>query len=136
MNVIGRIESGNNPAAIRFEARVFGSAPDLSPIIATIGKCNACNNATARVLYSCSFGEYQIMGFNLWGALDYRYNLARYLVNSADQAETFAAFLDVNKINFTLADLLSDPAKLDQFAATYNGNVAAYSAAILRAAQS
>lgn len=75
------------------------------------------------------------MGFNLWGTLGYRYNLARYLTNQTDQAETFAAFLTVNQINWTLADLLADPAKLDQFAATYNGNVSAYSAAILREAE-
>lgn len=76
------------------------------------------------------------MGFNLWGPLGYTHNLARYFVNQSDQAETFAAFLTANQINWTLAELLADPAKLDQFAATYNGNVRAYSAAILRGAQS
>ena len=76
------------------------------------------------------------MGFNLWGQLGYAHNLARYFANQSDQAETFAAFLSLNKINWTLAELLADPVKLDQFAASYNGNVVAYSAAILREAQS
>lgn len=131
-NVIGAIESAHNPAAIRFEPATYRNAPDLSPILSAISKANDCNNATARILYACSFGEFQIMGFNLWSDVcDYTGNLAHYLVDSATQQRTFGAFLQANKIAWSLAELLADPTKMDQFCATYNGNVAAYRTAIL-----
>jgi len=124
-DVIGEIESSNNPSAIRFEPSVYAGGKNES-VIQAIMAANDCDRDTACVLYACSFGEFQIMGFNLWGEtnlLGSTCTLAHYLIDQDLQADTFDHFLILNNIDWSLSQLLADPEKLDRFAAVYNGSL-------------
>lgn len=128
-DVIGAIESSNNPAAMRFEFSTYQHAPIASHIIDTIMECNLCNVATARMIYATSWGEFQLMGFNLYSPdiCAYRNNIARYLVQSHDQFVTFDSYLFRMPLNLKLtsqsnAVLFDDPNLRVQFARLYNGN--------------
>lgn len=127
-DVIGGIESGNNPAAIRFEDATYDRADFSAPTIAAIRECNGCNIQTAMMIAATSWGEFQIMGFNLYDprVCAYRNNIARYLVQSGDQFVTFDSFLFRMPLSVKLksdspASLFSDPNLRVQFARLYNG---------------
>jgi len=127
-DVIGAIESDHNPAALRFEFATYERAPFQSAIIDAIKECNLCNIATARMIYATSWGEFQIMGMNLYDprVCAYRNSIARYMVQSGDQFVTFDSFLFRMPLGVKLksdspASLFSDPNLRVQFARLYNG---------------
>lgn len=127
-DVIGSIESTNNPGALRFEFATYEKAPFYGAIIDSIKECNLCNVATARMIYATSWGEFQIMGLNLYDPrmCAYRNSVARYMVQSGDQFVTFNSFLFRMPLGVKLksdspASLFSDPNLRVQFARLYNG---------------
>lgn len=127
-DVIGGIESDHNPAELRFEYLAYERAPVAGMIIDAIKECNLCSIATARMIYATSWGEFQIMGENLYDprVCAYRNNIARYLVQSGDQVVTFNSFLFRMPLGVRLksdspASLFSDPNLRMQFARLYNG---------------
>lgn len=133
--VIGFVESGNAPTALRFEPRVY--ARDKNPLtLSRVCRANNCSIATAEVLYSFSFGEFQIMGFELYGpTIGYAQPIANYISGFGDQLSTFNQFLTADKLDGLRAIDLLNPRTRANFAQLYNGpdNVDQYSARILSA---
>lgn len=127
-DVIGAIESSHNPAELRFEPLTYENAPHVSDALKSIKECNLCSIETARMIYSTSWGEFQIMGEDLYNprVCAYRNNIARYLVQSNDQFVTLDSFLFRMGLSIKLkstspATLFSDPNLRVQFARLYNG---------------
>lgn len=127
-DIIGAIESDNNPSAIRFEYLTFENSVNVGEIIDAIRECNLCDLATARMIYSTSWGEFQIMGKELYDprVCAYRNSIARYLVQSSDQDVTFNSYLFRMPLGIKLksespASLFSDPNLRAHFARLYNG---------------
>jgi hypothetical protein len=127
---IAAIESSGDPWATRFEPALYWRQqwmhrPSTIGEIMTACRCNA---ATARVIYCTSFGLYQIMGFNLYGACNVRVSAGEYMSNAALQNDALASFLRTAGFAATADDLLRDNKLLMHFATMYNGvgNVANY----------
>jgi hypothetical protein len=125
-DVIGQIESGGNPNAIRFEPLVFASltngamTPAHAQIVSTIQAIHCCNVKTAQVIYSTSWGLYQVMGFNLYdnGTQE---SVFHFCADRIEQARVFDAKCSTWNINIPPANLASDPAQRLKFARKYNG---------------
>lgn len=125
-DLIARIESSRNSHAIRFERKTFARITNqgYTPVLSTIQAIHHCSSDTARVLYSMSFGFYQIMGFNLWGrALQYDKDAFSFIDSPADQKTMFFKFLDSIHQNITV-DSLRDETSRNAFAIAYNGSTA------------
>lgn len=133
--IIAHVETGNNPHELRFEPATYSALPMNPPpakaqILVNIAHLHHCSSGTARMIYSTSWGKYQMMGFNLYGMLGYQGNIFQYAEDDAAQDQTFERFVTLNKIVCTVDDF-KDPAKRAHFAQVYNGNPDAYSAMIL-----
>lgn len=134
LSIIKHIESGGDMGAMRFERKVFNRITNggYTPILSKIQSANHCSSDTARVIYSMSFGGYQIMGFNLYGDLGLNISIAKFLNDYCEQDQKVWDFLNWKKIAYTADDLKNDQIKRDHFAVTYNGSTN-YSANILSA---
>ena len=137
--IIMKVESNGNSQAIRFEPQTYlNFAPNANELslIDAIGRCNACDFNTARVIFSTSFGRYQLMGFNIY-SLGYSETIFDFVNDVAAQNSIFAKFLRQNGIDETWDTLKSDPEKLLKFASVYNGpgNPQAYVTAMQNAAK-
>ena len=134
--IITHVESSGFSGALRFEPAVYatikgltGGPSDPTPgtdLVKTIAKFNLCTIETGEVLYSTSFGLYQIMGYNLY-RLGLHRPLSEYLAGPNArilQDAMFAKFLADRNINFTWAEMLADQEKLNVFAERYNGSLA------------
>lgn len=120
--LIALAESDNNSQAIRYE-------PAFNSDAATIEKCrkaNNCNSATAAQLCKMSFGKYQMMAYNLY-FYGYSKSVFDFVNSDNDQLQAFTSFLVRRGINFSLNDILTNPAILAKFSRTYNGNAELYS---------
>src|SRR5579883_2186429 len=104
--IISQVESSQLPYSLRFEPRTFADIAALSaPVIKTlelISRCNNCDFQTAKVIYSTSWGLYQLMGFNIYES-GYSGSIARFLNDTGAQLELFTAFLTEHSINETWA---------------------------------
>lgn len=122
--IIGWVESKNNPYAYRFEPFVYKklSAPTPSQILilGNIVRVHQCTMESAKIIYSSSFTQYQLMGFNLYGSLGYVSSVFHLSANDSDQLSMFAKFVSANRIDFTIADLQNANTR-SKFAAIYNG---------------
>lgn len=135
--VVSEVESGGNQFAVRFERGIFNRITNqgTSPCVDRIIRIHHCSDDTARVIYSTSYGLYQIMGFNLYSKLSCTRSYIGFLNDTVLQLQMFTAFLRFNNMDkFTVETLVSDPVALNNFSAAYNGpgNVNAYSAKILK----
>ena len=125
--VIRQIESfGGNPQAIRFEPGVYSWEVNVFNRTATvqnIASIHQCTQATAHVLFSMSFGMYQEMGFNLWDRSQMLCKDTFYDFVADDDAQhaAFAGYLTFHDIDYTLADMLADQAKMDHWVKIWNG---------------
>ncbi len=135
--VIASIESSNNPRALRFEPAVFRDITSralIDPIENEIMSLHECDHDTASVIYSTSFGLFQIMGFNIWGDLDYNKTFFDFVSDETAQYNMFEKFLTENQIAFDLSDLLNNKDNLDRFSTVYNGSVS-YGVSIVETAK-
>ena len=137
--IIRQVESSNKISALRFEPVVFSGlsmSDSEKNLISRIAAVNTCSFNTARVIFSSSYGLYQIMGFNIY-SLGYTDTIWEFWHSESDQNQCFAEFLIRNRINLTWAELKQDRAKLLAFARVYNGpgDQVAYADAMTRAAQ-
>jgi len=135
-SVIAQIESGNNPHAMRFEPLVFQSPFPARPaaersLITKIEAIHGCSLATAEMIYSTSWGAYQIMGMTLYD-LGYAKPIMDFMTSPDDQLAMFNTFCTRRGIAFTVDQLRDDSAAREKFASRYNGpgNIADYSARI------
>ncbi|MGC8541028.1 MAG: N-acetylmuramidase domain-containing protein [Phycisphaerae bacterium] len=137
--IIMRIESGCRFSAMRFEPDVYGrmcAQPDQVPLLNKIRAANLCDLDTADVIFSTSYGLFQLMGFNLYD-LGFTGTVLQFWISSNLQREYFARFLDRNGINYTWSQLKANAGLLEKFVSVYNGpgNVEAYRYAMLRSAR-
>lgn len=123
-DVASWIESGGDLFAIRFEPSVYERIRENghTPTIEKIHLINKCSYATAQMIYSTSFGKFQIMGFNLYGPLSYKKSFFTFCESSDDQEKAFDDFLILNHINFSV-DQLMDKEIAKRYALAYNGSL-------------
>jgi len=129
--VIAWIESNNNNQAIRFEpgihekihTRMFGDK-----IITNIRAIHKCTYETAAIIYSSSFGKYQIMGNALYDPqfIDQKTTIFSYCgvgdaANVAQDAD-FCTFTKHRGIGFSVRELL-ELTNRQKFALHYNGSL-------------
>lgn len=138
-DVISWVETRCNSMAVRFEPATYeklsaSRTDSQKAIIANIIKMNGCSWGTALMIYSSSFGEVQLMGFNLYGPqINYQKNIIEFCSDKLAQATTFGLFLKQVKLtDITVAQLAASNVARARFALTYNGG-AAYADQILLA---
>jgi hypothetical protein len=150
-DVIARIESSGNPYAYRFEPTVFDSLRSgamisaHAEIVNRIMKIHSCNLSSAQVIYSSSYGLFQLMGFNIWGQCEYDRDFSCYLhsgcmsdivdISLQQQKVCFARLLTRMGLTYSVDELANLPQARKRFALTYNGSTA-YESAIVAALQS
>ena len=116
--IISTVESDGNINAIRYEPNWKWLTPQLISICVNQHKCS---DATARMLLSCSYGKYQIMGSVLY-ELGYQGKLTPdFLNNESLQDIYFAKYLKARKATMPVKSLLRDDGRRF-FAVKYNGN--------------
>lgn len=119
--LIAAIESGGNSHAMRFEPGIYVRAMGTF-ILQRIGAANKCDNETSRVIYSMSFGLYQIMGFNLYDTdQPLVSDVVTFCNDTAYQTHRFYQYLDSRDINFSI-DQLKVRDNAIKFALQYNGS--------------
>lgn len=139
-DVIARIESSGNKFAMRFEPVVFSNlcngpmTPLHARIVSTIQGVHRCNVKTAQVIYSTSWGLYQLMGFNLYDAEPLTVPVQQFCDDENLQRARFNAFVSRETINFSPLDLAESATRRNEFAQTYNGSLT-YAAAIVESLQ-
>jgi len=133
--VVAQVESGGDLHAIRFEPAVYQrtSHGPLATLI-NIKTMNRCSDGTAAMIYSTSWGRFQVMGFNLYGPLGLMRGVVDYLNDADLQAQSFQRFCEFNRCQLAPADL-DNVGRLSAFAALYNGpgNVADYVSRLIAA---
>lgn len=122
-HLIAQVESNDDPYAIRFEPKTYlrlSSAQITTPLL-TIAKINHCSLPTARMIYSTSFGAWQLMGFN-WYSLGLNVPIGRIFGDKDLQAIFFFKYLTSHNINKSIADVMSSDESINHFALMYNGS--------------
>jgi hypothetical protein len=121
-------ETNANCKAFRFEPGVYGKISQVrsdsqKELIATIQLHNAISWGSALMVYSTSWGDAQLMGFNLYGPkCSYQKSVVDFLCSLDDQREMFAKFIEGDSVlNVTVAELAALPALRLEFARHYNG---------------
>lgn len=149
--VVQAVETGGCIAplvAMRFEPLVYerlfatgngdrrpGTVSTLTAIGRAHGGPGACSGPTAEMIYSASWGSFQIMGFNLWGPVcNYRLPYSAFIDSERDQLNAFADLCGASQINIGTFDLFDTDALMN-FARIYNGpaDVPDYVAKMIRA---
>lgn len=116
--IIGAIESGDNPNAIRYEKGWRWITPALTQ---QARSAHACSLDTAVMLISCSYGKYQIMGSILY-ELGYKGRLTPdFLTNTQLQDIYFAKYLINRKLDKYTPEMLASQSAREVFALRYNG---------------
>lgn len=118
-DVVAQVESAGYPRAIRFEP---GYQPSMRGIAnaKTYASGNWIDANTAHMICQTSWGQFQIMGDNLYNELGYAQSIWQFVDNESDQLAMFKLFLkighfaDVAFSTLTRADLVA-------FANYYNG---------------
>lgn len=134
--IVSQVESAGFAGALRFEPSVYGTIKGLTndsnpptkgtELVQVVARVNRCTIETAEVLYSTSFGLYQLMGYNLY-RLGLHMPVSEFLSGTHGrmlQDALFAIFLSDRNINFKWNEMASDPDKLNRFAEHYNGSLA------------
>lgn len=120
--LIAQIESDHNLSAIRFEPKTYAKVESSTgSLILSIAKINRCSLPTARMIYSTSWGAYQLMGFN-WYALGLTSYVDSIFLSDSLQRDFFFKFLTQRGINKTLSDIMSSDESINHFALMYNGS--------------
>lgn len=129
--VISRVESNDNPRAMRFEAGLFerwqeAPTPAEATLLVRIKAIHRCSLDTARMVACTSWGRYQLLGENIYDEGGYAGHIVDYLASDTEQLASFTRFVAERRINADL--VLTDDGLMQKFAGAYNGpsNVAAY----------
>lgn len=124
-SVIAWIESRGNPFAMRFEPSVFAGSRFVDHnLLDIIQNCNECDENTARVIASTSWGRFQDMGFNLYNSpRNYRGTIGRFFSSPILQLGTFHDYVSHRMIDYSVNDLAISATKREHFGLLYNGSV-------------
>jgi hypothetical protein len=137
--IIRNVESSGRLSAVRFEPGIHNSLAQLDsnlPLIEKIAGFNACNIDTAKIIFSSSFGLWQMMGFNVY-SYEFDNPILKFWESELVQRSIYDAFIVRNDINFSWREMLGDRTKLEKFARIYNGpaNVSQYISSMYTAAR-
>jgi len=118
-DVVAQVESSNCPGAIRYEPGYQPSALGIGQA-ARFATGSWMDNATAQIIAKTSFGRFQIMGDNLYNAMQYTGTIWDFVAWPAKQLEIFNLFIQRGKFkDAPFAGLVKS--ELDAFALYYNG---------------
>jgi len=95
-DIIALVESNQDKLAIRYEKAVFGNIWGKLKhydALERIRKIHKCSYDTAVMIASCSFGKFQIMGFNLYGILRLELHFVNFLLDELKQEKAFDNFI-------------------------------------------
>lgn len=130
-DVIAQVESGGDDAAVRFESRLYAKWTVVDPtpgtqhardeITATIEAGHRCTLSTARMIACTSWGRYQLLGMNIYGLCKCVVPVVHFIESAELQRDCLATFLCQRGIDFTLEEIVADPAKREKFISRYNG---------------
>lgn len=128
--VISWVETKHNSRAVRFEPATYEKLSAVrtdsqKAIIANIMKRNGCSWGTALMIYSSSWGETQLMGFNIYGpAVNYPGDIINFCMSETAQKSGFDALVKEMKLtDISVATLAVSSVARARFAVTYNGSV-------------
>ncbi|MGH2612638.1 MAG: N-acetylmuramidase domain-containing protein [Rhabdochlamydiaceae bacterium] len=134
--IIIHIESSGNPHAMRFEpqfrAHLCEHIYDDNKIIHVIQTINKCSRDTALTIAATSWGEFQIMGYNLYD-LKYANDVITFCSTQKSQFDYFNKFLLSHDLTYSWKYMKDHKSELDNFAFEYNGSVD-YAKSMMRAA--
>jgi hypothetical protein len=143
--LIGEIESGRNFGAIRFEPNVYNkfadaayaAHPAVKKIVNNIVECNRCSLRTAYMIFSSSWGAYQLMGFNMYiDEARHSVSIGDFLSDYSTQGYAFKDFITrKGLIDLTPQHLAVKPSARLHFAMVYNGSIV-YANEIVKALRS
>lgn len=125
--LVAQVESGGNQWAVRFEPSYH---PDAKAFLNARVAMPGLSFVTYETLLACSWGQFQIMGDNLY-MLGLKVSLQEYCSDPAMQEMFFLRFCAQRNIAYTLDEILNDDAKRQDFAHHYNGNTIGYSTRML-----
>jgi len=117
---VAYVESRNNPLAMRYEPN-FSTSQNARDIISRLAVNGFMDENTADIIAATSWGQYQIMGENLWTICGYKGTIAAYITDPGKQYETFQNFIE----HIGYKDAPFNPtAKIynARFAIAYNGS--------------
>ena len=120
--VVAQVESSGNPLAMRYEPAWNPQNEMNAQHYATGGWID---EPTAAMICKTSWGKYQIMGDNLYGALGYDGTIVDFLNNPLRQLRYFQAFLRTIGFADVVFNAMSEADKV-AFGAAYNGNGPVY----------
>jgi N-acetylmuramidase len=126
--IIAQVESNTNKYALRFEPEVYehirmNPSAEQIKLVRSIAQANMCTTPTAEIIYSTSWGLFQLMGFNIY-AQGWTQSIGLYLEDIEEQNLSFDRFVEAKKISFTWDELKNSPQSLEHFATEYNGPAA------------
>lgn len=132
---VAAVESfGGWQGAIRFESALDLSHPQwVEGQASKIATANRCSIPTALMLACTSFGDYQILGANIYAG-GYDAPILAWWASPAEQDQSFSRFIEPRGFSADEDVTAWDDARFLAFGAFYNGNAAAYSAAMKKAA--
>jgi hypothetical protein len=133
-DVIAYVESRGDSFALRFEPATYTAlttgamTPEHADIVSAIATIHNCSVPTAQVIYSSSWGRFQIMGFNLYGpTIQLKTTVFAYCADDIAQIAAFDALVTSMGLGGETAPMLAtDPQARIAFGAKYNGNGPAY----------
>lgn len=128
-SIVAWVESKGNPYSIRFEPEVYKNLMtgaltqahhDL--VARIIAAHSGCSFGTACMIYCTSFGKYQMMGFNIYGApFNYKASVYNYMTDQGAQDSSFGLYIEDRGINFAVGELAASSDLRNEFATKYNG---------------
>lgn len=145
--VIRRVESSDGQNTIRFEHTCYtalvlgqGTLYTLNPneVVIAIAKVNGCTIPTAQMIFATSYGDYQDMGFEIYGELfpdtATAPKLRDFWASIEMQDKAFGHWCGLHGFNPMATDFLGP--WVENFARAYNGPdfVAPYAAKIRQTA--
>jgi len=93
-HLIGLVESGLTPHAIRFEEHLYRKYKEKHVKVSAIATVNGfCSVDTAYMIASTSWGMFQILGWNLYYKCNLNVPIGEYLNSVSLQEETFRRFV-------------------------------------------
>lgn len=142
-DLIADLETHSNPSGVRFEPALYARYEAMQDVPArtilrgietVIARFNACSIPTANMIAATSWGEWQLLGVNVYdpAAGNFQGSIASYLANVEAQRDTFVRFITKRSLVYSLDLMRNDPALVRSFAEKYNGpgNVDDYAAKI------
>lgn len=128
--LVARIESNNQPQALRFEPK-FATSQIARDRCISAHKPAYMNNSTAEMICRTSWGLFQIMGENLYTVCGLGSPISHFMIDRDTQERAFYAFVRARGINYSIEELRAEETKRVNFARKYNGS-SAYVANIKR----